>query len=69
MIWVCPYCGTERPELRQCCGEVHSEECSDEAVEHAEKTGGWPSDIQADFDAFVAQQMNDMLDAYDKETP
>jgi len=58
-MFVCPYCGTERHELRVCCGELHSQECSDEAIEHAEKTGGWPSEIQEDFDAFVVRMENE----------
>jgi hypothetical protein len=42
-----------------CCGELHSQECSYEVIEHAEKTGGWPSEIQEDFDAFVVRMENE----------
>lgn len=25
-MWECPYCGNVWPELRLCCGEIHSEQ-------------------------------------------
>lgn len=58
-MYVCPYCGTARHELRVCCGEVHSEECSEQAIEHAELTGGDAALIQEDFDAFVVRMENE----------
>ena len=32
-MFVCPYCGNDNTELIQCCGEMHSEEISNEAYE------------------------------------
>lgn len=59
MMYVCPYCGTERPELRVCCGEMHSQECSIEAIEHADKVGSSPLDVQADFEAWLEKRLNE----------
>ena len=55
-MYVCPYCGSTRHELRVCCGEVRSEECSDEAIALAEKTGRSPIETQADFDEWMTRQ-------------
>ena len=58
-MYVCPYCGTERYELRVCCGEVHSEECSEQAIELADKTGRSPIDTQAEFDVWLEKMINE----------
>jgi len=58
-MWLCPYCGNDRPELRQCCGEIHSIECSEEAIAHADKTGSSPLEVQEDFEAWMAKRINE----------
>jgi len=57
MMYVCPYCDTERHELRVCCGEMHSEECSAEAIALAEKTGISPLDVQGEFEVWLQKQI------------
>jgi len=59
MMYVCPYCGTERRELRVCCGEMHSEEYSEEAIAHADKTGSSPRDVQESFEAWLEKRINE----------
>ena len=59
VMYVCPYCGTERRELRVCCGEMHSQECSEEAIALADKTGRSPIDTQSEFDAWLEKMINE----------
>jgi len=56
-MYVCPYCGAERDELRVCCGEMHSEECSDEAIALANQTGRRPIETQADYNAWLDKHL------------
>jgi len=57
MMYVCPYCGTERRELRVCCGEMHSQECDEQAIALAEKTGISPFDVQGEFEVWLQKQI------------
>ena len=66
VMYVCTYCGTERHELRVCCGEVHSEECSEQAIALADKTGRSPIDTQDDFNVWLEKHLA-IQDAEDKE--
>jgi len=58
-MYVCPYCESVRHELRVCCGERHSEECDEQAIALADKTGRRPIDTQDDFNAWLEKMINE----------
>ena len=58
-MYVCPYCESVRHELRECCSEMHSEECDEQAIALADKTGRSPIDTQDDFNAWLEKMINE----------
>jgi len=58
-MYVCPYCESVRHELRECCSEMHSEECDEQAIELADKTGRSPIDTQDDFNVWLEKMINE----------
>lgn len=59
-MFICPYCGNTSMELVPCCGEVHSEEISDEELEWLDATGAELHELRDkryEFEQWMEQQI------------